>query len=164
MFCTNTKRNFQKVLSYMSYGGNVVKFLFTFFHCRSFFTLKATSISHFLTATTNFHVVLPTRFVSFVFLSLTLALCPSDLFLVELHLLVAYFLLFSDLISFSIFQICGHDNPWFATTWQGGHVEWQYNRIFPWRIYMKIEERNAFVLFIQDVIDCMHIKRPLSSL
>ena len=30
-------------------------------------------------------------------------------------------------------------NSWFATTWQGGHVEGQYNTIFSWRIYIKIE-------------------------
>ena len=40
---------------------------------------------------------------------------------------------------------------WFVTTWQGGHVGGQYNRIFSRRIYMKTEfrvpeERNAFVL------------------
>ena len=34
----------------------------------------ATSISHFLTAATKFHVVSPTKNVSFVFLSLALAL------------------------------------------------------------------------------------------
>ena len=31
------------------------------------FTLLAASISHFLTAALNFHVFLPTKFVSFVF-------------------------------------------------------------------------------------------------
>ena len=51
----------------------------------------------------------------------------------------------------SAFENCFH-NSWFATTWQGGHVEGQNNRIFSRRIYMKIEfssqieERNAFVL------------------
>ena len=28
---------------------------------------------------------------------------------------------------------------WFATTWQGGYVGGQFNRIFSGRIYMKIE-------------------------
>ena len=44
-------------------------FLFTlFFHCRSFFTLVAASISRFVTAATvyNFHVFLPTKLVSVV--------------------------------------------------------------------------------------------------
>ena len=33
----------------------------------------------------------------------------------------------------------GDQNSWFATTWQGGHVGGQNERIFPRRIYMKIE-------------------------
>jgi len=42
-------------------------------------------------------------------------------------------------------------NSWFATTWQDGHVEGQYNRIFSWRIYMKIEpsyQRREMLLFL----------------
>ena len=38
----------------------------------------------------------------------------------------------------------------FATTWQGGHVEGQYKRIFSRRIYMKIEfssQRKEMLLF-----------------
>ena len=64
----------------------------------------AASISLFLTTATKFHVVPPTK-VSFVFLSLALAVL-----LVELRWPVLYFLFFSVSLSFSIFQICGHDN------------------------------------------------------
>ena len=40
---------------------------------------------------------------------------------------------------------------WFATTWQGGHVGGQNKRIFPRRIYMKIElssQRRKMLLFL----------------
>ena len=36
LFCTTTTWNFQKLLSYTFYGGNVVRVLVHFFHCRSF--------------------------------------------------------------------------------------------------------------------------------
>ena len=42
-------------------------------------------------------------------------------------------------------------NSWFATTWQGGHVGGQNKRIFPRRIYMKIEfssQRREMLLFL----------------
>ena len=42
-------------------------------------------------------------------------------------------------------------NSWFATTWQGGHVGGQNKRIFPRRIYMKIEfssQRRKMLLFL----------------
>ena len=42
-------------------------------------------------------------------------------------------------------------NSWFATTWQGGHVGGQNKRIFPRRIYMKIEfssQRRVMLLFL----------------
>ena len=65
-------------------------FLFTFFFSLSLiFTLVASSISHFLTATTKFYVVPPTKNFSFVFFCLPLAL-----FLVELHWPVALLSLF----------------------------------------------------------------------
>ena len=65
-----TSRNFVEEMSYV--------FLLTFFSLPLFFTLVAAIISHFLTAATNFHVVLPTKNVSFVFyLSLYWALCRS---------------------------------------------------------------------------------------
>ena len=40
---------------------------------------------------------------------------------------------------------------WFATTWQGGHVGGQNKRIFPRRIYMKINfssQRREMLLFL----------------
>ena len=40
---------------------------------------------------------------------------------------------------------------WFATTWQGGHVGGENKRIFPRRIYMKIEfssQRREMLLFL----------------
>ena len=77
---------------------------FPFFWLSLIFTLVAASISLFLTTATKFHVVPPTK-VSFVFLSLALAVL-----LVELRWPVLYFLFFSVSLSFSIFQICGHDN------------------------------------------------------
>ena len=42
-------------------------------------------------------------------------------------------------------------NSWLATTWQGGHVGGQNKRIFPRRIYMKIEfssQRREMLLFL----------------
>ena len=45
-------------------------FLFTCFSLSLIFTLVAASISHFLTAAREVHVVLPTKNVSFVFLEL----------------------------------------------------------------------------------------------
>ena len=40
---------------------------------------------------------------------------------------------------------------WFATTWQGGYVGGQFNRIFSGRIYMKIEfssQRREMLSFL----------------
>ena len=44
------------------------------FHCHSFSPLLVASISHLLTAASNFHVFLPTKFLSFWFQSPALAL------------------------------------------------------------------------------------------
>ena len=69
--------NFHKLPSYKFYGGNVVH-LVPFCSLPLIFTLVATSISHFLTPLQNFHVVLPTKNVSFnCFTSLAVALCRS---------------------------------------------------------------------------------------
>ena len=59
-----TSRNFlvTRFMEEMSYV-----FLFTFFPLSLIFTQVAASISHFLTAATKFHVVPPTKNVSFVF-------------------------------------------------------------------------------------------------
>ena len=70
-----------------------------FFPLSLIFTQVAASISHFLTAATKFHVVPPTKNVSFVF-SISLWLFFSSSFAG----LSPYFLFFS------VFQICGHDN------------------------------------------------------
>ena len=54
LFCTTTMWNFQKLPGYTFYKGNVVCVLVHFFSLPLNFTLVATSISHFLTAATNF--------------------------------------------------------------------------------------------------------------
>ena len=76
-FCTTTMWNFQKVLRYMFYGGNVVRVL-----VHSFFSLSFIFILHwwplaFLILSPplqNFHVVLPTKCL-LCFFSLALNLC-----------------------------------------------------------------------------------------
>ena len=97
--CTTTTSNFQNLLGYSFCGGNVVRVLVNFlFYCRSFSPWWPLQ---------NFHVVLPTKNVLFVFyVSLQLSVA---LFLVELRWPVAYFLCFSFSL-FLLFQICGHDN------------------------------------------------------
>ena len=52
LFCATTTWNFQKLLSYTFYGGNVICVLVHFFFTTTHFhlALVATSISHFLTA------------------------------------------------------------------------------------------------------------------
>ena len=52
LFCATTTWNFQKLLSYTFYGGNVIGVLVHFFFTTTHFHLAwvATSISHFLTA------------------------------------------------------------------------------------------------------------------
>ena len=71
-----TFRNFlaTRFMEEMSYV-----FLLTFFPLSLIFTLVAASISYFLTAATKFHVVPPTKNVSFVFYYLALALFPLEL-------------------------------------------------------------------------------------
>ena len=94
LFCTTTTSNFQKLLSYMFYGGNVVRALVQFFSSLPLtFTLVAPSISHFLTAAAKFSHSSSKQTVSFVFyLSLQL---PVALFLVDLRWPLACFLFFS---------------------------------------------------------------------
>ena len=52
LFCATATWNFQKLLSYTFYGGNVIRVLVHFFFTTTHFhlALVATSISHFLTA------------------------------------------------------------------------------------------------------------------
>ena len=73
-------------------------FLLTFFPLSLIFTQVAASISYFLTTATKFHVVPPTKNVSFVFFYLALAL-----FLLELRWPVALLSLFLCL-SLSLFS------------------------------------------------------------
>ena len=71
-FCTTTRWNFQKLLSYKFYGGNVVRFLVHFFFTAAHFhlVLVAASISHFVTAVTKYS----TKNCLLCFLSLALDL------------------------------------------------------------------------------------------
>ena len=62
-----------------------------FFFTATHSTLVPDSISHFLTAATNFHVVVPIKKMSLCYLSLLLSVA---LFLVELRWPGAYFLVF----------------------------------------------------------------------
>ena len=82
-----TSRNFlaARFMEEMSY-----MFLFTFFSLSLIFTQVAASISYFLTAATKFHVVPPTKNVSFVF-SISLQL----FFSLSFAGLSPYFLFFS---------------------------------------------------------------------
>ena len=71
-----------------------------FFHCRSFSPWWPLAFLIFSPPLQNFHVVLPTKNVSFVFyLSLLLSVA---LFLVELRWHIAYFLFFSVFLFFYI--------------------------------------------------------------
>ena len=77
LFCTIKTSNV--LVTHYFYGGIVICaypifcflcscFIFCFYFSLSLiFTSLAASISHFLTAALNFHVFLPTKFVSFVF-------------------------------------------------------------------------------------------------
>ena len=96
-----TSRNFlvTRFMEEMSYV-----FLFTFFPLSLIFTPVAASISHFLTAATKFHVVPPTKNVSFVVLSRSSSF--SRWASLACHLTFSFSLSFFS----SIFQICGHDN------------------------------------------------------
>ena len=110
LFCTTTTWNFQKLLSYTFYGGNVVRVLVHFFFTAAHFhlALVAASISHFVTTATKLSCcsskekISPLFFISrsrylSPFISLSFAGLPPT---------------FSFSLSFSssIFQICGHDN------------------------------------------------------
>ena len=114
-----TSRNFQvtRLMKEMSYVFLFTIFLFFLFcfvlFCFFFllplnFTLVAASISHFLVVATNFPSC-PSNKECLPFLYLSLWFFVA-LFLVELRWPVACFLSFFLPFSFSIFQICGHDN------------------------------------------------------
>ena len=110
LFCTTSTWNFQKLLSYTFYGENVVLVLVHSFPLPLIFTLHWSPPAFVILSPSlqNFHVVLPTKNVSFVFYLSALNLCrpfprwPS----------LASRTTFSFSLSFScsIFQICGHDS------------------------------------------------------
>ena len=77
LFCTTTTWNFQKLLSYTFYGGNVVRVLVHFFFTAAHFhlALVAASISHFVTAATKFSCCSSNKKMSPFFLSLAPDLC-----------------------------------------------------------------------------------------
>ena len=105
LFCTTTTWNFQKLLSYTFFGGNVVRVLVHFFFTVAHFHLALVAAS-ILTPLQNFHVVLPTKKCLLFFLSLLIYVA---LFLVELGWPAAYFLFFS------VFPFLHIPNLW---TWQ----------------------------------------------
>ena len=108
LFYTTTTCNFQKLLSYTFYGGNVVRVLVHFFFTDAYFhlALVAASISHFVTAARKFSCCqFRQKNVSF-YLSLLISVA---LFLVELRWPAAYFLFFS------VFLLLYIPNLW---TWQ----------------------------------------------
>ena len=101
LLCPFLCRCFARLPGYTIYGGNVVRvFSFFFFFIIVFFTLVAANIAHFLTTATKFHVVPPTKNVSFVF-SLQLKLFFSG---VEFAGLSPYFLFFSVFNSLSLYS------------------------------------------------------------
>ena len=95
LYCTITTWNFQKLLSYMFYGGNVACFLVhSFFHCCSFspYIGGCLHFSFCYRCYKIFMLFFQQKNVSFVFyLSLQISV---TLFLVELRWPAAYFLFF----------------------------------------------------------------------
>ena len=82
---------------------------FFFFHCRSFSPfMVAASISHFLTTATKFAWCSPNKKMSPLFFTLALDLCHPFFSMTFAGLPPTF--PFSLSFSFSIFQICGHDN------------------------------------------------------
>ena len=77
LFCTTTTWNFQKLLSYTFYGGNVVRVPVHFFSLPLIFTLHWWPLAFLILSPPlqNFHVVLPTKKCLLCFLSLALEFC-----------------------------------------------------------------------------------------
>ena len=77
LFCTTTTWNTQKLLSYTFYGGNVVRVPVHFFSLPLIFTLHWWPLAFLILSPPlqNLQVVLPTKNVSFGFLSLALNPC-----------------------------------------------------------------------------------------
>ena len=110
LYCTITMWNFQKLLSYMFYGGNVARFLVHFFFTAAHFllTLVAACISHFVTAATKFSCYSFNKKMSpLFFISCSRSLSPFFSF--SFAGLPPTFS-FSWSFSCPTFQICGHDN------------------------------------------------------
>ena len=110
LFCTTTTWIFQKLLRYTFLGGNVVRVLVhVFFTAAHFhFALVAASISHFVTAATKFSCVSSNKKMSpFFFISRSRSLSP---FFSMSFAGLPHTFSFSLSFSFSVFQICGHDN------------------------------------------------------
>ena len=110
LFCMTTMWNFQKLLSYTFYGGNVICVIVHFFFTAAHFhlALVAASISHFLTTAKKISCCFPHRKMSpLFFISHCRSLLPF--FSMSFAGLPPTFS-FSLSLSFSIFQICGHDN------------------------------------------------------
>ena len=76
-----------------------------FFHCRSFSPWWPLAFLFFSPLLQNFMLFLQQKVSPLFYLSLAVAVL-----LVELRWPFLYFLFFSVCLSFSIFQICGHDN------------------------------------------------------
>ena len=110
LYCTITTWNFQKLLSYMFYGGNVARFLVHFFSLPLIFSLHWWLLAFLilLPPLQNFHVVLSTKkCLLCFFISRSKSLSPF--FSLSFAGLPPTFS-FSLSFSCSIFQICGHDN------------------------------------------------------
>ena len=77
LYCTITTWNFQKLLSYMFYGGNVARFLVHFFSLPLIFSLHWWLLAFLilLPPLQNFHVILSTKKCLLCFLSLAPDLC-----------------------------------------------------------------------------------------
>ena len=116
LFCTTTTWNFQKLLSYTVFRGNVVRVLDHLFFTAAHFhhALVSASISHVVTAATKFSRCSSNNkaSVSFVFfLSLALDLCHLFSLWASLACcLLSLFFFFLLFFSCSIFRICRHDN------------------------------------------------------
>ena len=77
-FCTTTTWNFQKLLSYKFYGGNLVRVSVPLFSLPLIFTLHWWPLAFPILSPPlqqHFHVVLPTKKYLLCFLSLALDLC-----------------------------------------------------------------------------------------
>ena len=112
LICTTTTWNFQKLLSYTFYWGNVVRVPVHFFFTAAYFhlALVATNISHFVTAATKISCCSSDKKMSYLFfISRSRPPALSPFFSLSFAGLPPTFS-FSRSFSCSIFQVCGHDN------------------------------------------------------